>query len=134
MLSAFGATSAQPDPLDIAKAFMTHGIVYAVFMLMGVVADPDTGGFWQPAGWTPVRQPVSGLISNGDVSARNPIRTSQFWLLWLVLRCNVMAGMGIRERAPPIYSNFFPSGVGMAAATAGFVAILSLANMLGRFV
>ncbi|MDQ3761222.1 MAG: MFS transporter [Actinomycetota bacterium] len=34
---------------------------------------------------------------------------------------------------PGGYSDFFPSGTGLAAAAAGFVAILSLANMLGRF-
>jgi MFS family permease len=134
MLIAFGATGAHPDSLGIAKAFVIHGLVYAVFMSMGwlLIRVPADG--WQPAGWTPAPLPASGLISDGDVSARNAIRTPQFWLLWLVLCFNVTAGIGILERAAPIYSDFFPRGTGLAAAAAGFVAILSLANMLGRFV
>jgi hypothetical protein len=73
-------------------------------------------------------------MGDGDVSARTAIRTPQSWLLWAVLCVNVTAGIGILERAAPIYSDFFASGAGQAAAAAGFVAILSLANMLGRFV
>jgi MFS family permease len=49
----------------------------------------------------------------------------------------VTAGIGILERANPIYQDFFrdasPAQTLTAAATA-FVSILSLANMFGRFV
>jgi len=134
MLIAFGATGTHADPVGIAKAFGIHGIVYAVFMSMGWLLIRVPADNWRPAGWIPALQPAGGLISDGDVSARNAIRTPQFWLLWVVLCFNVTAGIGILERAAPIYSDFFPRGTGLAAAAAGFVAILSLANMLGRFV
>jgi Na+/melibiose symporter-like transporter len=133
MLIAFGATGAHPDPLGIAKAFLVHGIVYAVFMSMGLLIRVPADS-WRPPGWATAPQPADELICNDDVSARNAIRTPQFWLLWVVLCFNVTAGIGILERAAPIYSDFFPRGVGLAAAAAGFVAILSLANMLGRFI
>jgi MFS family permease len=134
MLIAFGATGAHPDPGGIAKAFVIHGIGYAVFMSVGwlLIRVPADG--WKPAGWEPTPHPVGGLISAGNVAARNAIRTPQFWLLWVVLCFNVTAGIGILERAAPIYTDFFPGGGGLTAAAAGFVAILSLANMLGRFV
>ena len=48
---------------------------------------------------------------------------------------NVTAGIGILERAAPIYSDFFPDAASpqaLAAAAAGFVAMLSLANSVGR--
>jgi MFS family permease len=134
MLTAFGATGAHPDPMGIAKAFLIHAAAYAVFMSMGWLLIRVPADNWRPAGWTPALQPAGELISDGDVSARNAIRTPQFWLLWVVLCFNVTAGIGILERAAPIYSDFFPRGTGLAAAAAGFVAILSLANMLGRFV
>ena len=38
------------------------------------------------------------------------------------------------ERAAPIYTDFFPAGAGLVATAAGFVAILSLSNMLGRVI
>jgi MFS family permease len=134
MLTAFGATGAHPDPGGIAKAFFVHGVIYAVFMSMGWLLIRVPADDWKPAGWEPTPQPVGGLISAGNVSARNAIRTPQFWLLWVVLCFNVTAGIGILERAAPIYSDFFPGGAGLTAAAAGFVAILSLTNMLGRFV
>jgi MFS family permease len=134
MLVAFGATGTHPNPLGIAQAFVIHGIVYAVFMSVGWLLIRVPADSWRPAGWTSAPQAADGLIRDGDVSARNAIRTPRFWLLWVVLCFNVTAGIGILERAAPIYSDFFPGGVGLAAAAAGFVAILSLANMLGRFV
>ena len=134
MLIAFGATGTHADPVGIAKAFLIHGIGYAVFMSMGWLLIRVPADSWRPAGWTPAPQPAHGMTSNGNVSARNAIRTPQFWLLWVVLCFNVTAGIGILERAAPIYSDFFPRGAGLAAAAAGFVAILSLANMLGRFI
>ncbi|MGH3973367.1 MAG: OFA family MFS transporter [Pseudonocardiaceae bacterium] len=134
MLTAFGATGADPDPGGIAMAFLIHGIGYAVFMSVGWLLIRVPADDWKPAGWQPTPQPAGSLISAGNVSAGNAIKTPQFWLLWVVLCFNVTAGIGILERAAPIYTDFFPDGTGLAAAAAGFVAILSLANMLGRFV
>ncbi|MGH3826331.1 MAG: OFA family MFS transporter [Pseudonocardiaceae bacterium] len=132
MLSAFGATGAHPDPGGIATAFLILGAGYAVFMSLGWLLIRVPARDWRPAGWQPTADPVSGLISAGSVTARNAIRTPQFWLLWVVLCFNVTAGIGILERAAPIYTDFFPRGSGLTASAAGFVAILSLANMLGR--
>jgi MFS family permease len=132
MLKSFG-----PDSSGIAQAFLVHGLVYAVFMSLGVllVRVPPDG--WKPAGWTaPAPSTVRPLISGADVSARNAIRTPQFWCLWVLLCCNVTAGIGILEKAAPMVTDFFSgtsAPVGVSAA-AGFVAVLSLANMSGRFV
>jgi MFS family permease len=134
MLTAFGATGAHPDPGGIAKTFLIHGLGYAVFMSVGWLLIRVPAEDWKPTGREPTSQPSGSLISAGDVSARNAIRTPQFWLLWVVLCFNVTAGIGILERAAPIYADFFPGGAGLTAAAAGFVAILSLANMLGRFI
>ena len=137
MLAAFGATGPNAQASGIAKAFLIHGIVYAAFMSMGwlLIRVPPEG--WRPAGWDPATAHRRGLESTGNVSARNAIKTPQFWLLWVVLCFNVTAGIGILERAAPLYQDFFrdstPARV-LVAAAAGFVAILSLANMLGRFV
>ena len=71
------------------------------------------------------------------VRAAEAIRTRQFWLLWVVLFCNVTAGIGILEQAAPMIQDFFREGdtsTVTAAAAGGFVGVLSLANMAGRFV
>ena len=64
------------------------------------------------------------------MSARNAIKTAPFWLLWIVLFTNVTAGIGILENAKPMIEDYFPQIT--AAAAAGFVGLLSLANMAGR--
>ncbi len=73
-------------------------------------------------------------MAGGRVSANNAIKTPQFWLLWVVLCLSVTAGISILEKASPIYQDFFPAPgmAAAAAAAAGYVAMLSLANMLGR--
>jgi MFS family permease len=71
------------------------------------------------------------MITSGNVTATNAIKTPQFWLLWTVLFCNVTAGIGILEQAAPMIQDFFGSVT--AAAAAGFVGLLSICNMSGRF-
>src|SRR6202041_1244953 len=55
------------------------------------------------------------------------------WLLWLILCMNVTAGIGILEQASPMIQDLFRGRVS-AVAAAGFVGLLSLFNMGGRFV
>ncbi|WP_426500826.1 OFA family MFS transporter [Streptomyces sp. D54] len=124
MLESFGG-----DTSGIALAFLVHGLVYAVFMLLGVVlvrvprprAEERADG--RPA--TP---------DGPQVSARQALRTPQFWLLWVVLCMNVTAGIGILEKAAPMIADFFAdtSTPVSVTASAGFVALLSAANMAGR--
>ncbi|WP_460962399.1 L-lactate MFS transporter [Parasphingorhabdus pacifica] len=131
MLDSFGA-----DKSGIASTFLVHGLVYAVFMSLGVVLVRVPAEGWKPRGWEPAAPSSGQMISTADVSARNALRTPQFWLLWLVLCCNVTAGIGILEKAAPMIVDFFASSSTPIAAgsAAGFVALLSLTNMAGRFI
>ncbi|MFD8331475.1 OFA family MFS transporter [Streptomyces solisilvae] len=131
MLEAFGG-----DTSGIARTFLVHGLAYAVFMSLGVVLVRVPSEGWRPAGWTPRDDAGKRLVTTANVSARNAVRTPQFWLLWVVLCMNVTAGIGVLEKAAPMIQDFFhdtASPVSASAAT-GFVALLSLANMAGRFV
>jgi MFS family permease len=135
MLSGFGATGENAQASGIALAFLVHGVVYAVFMSVGWLLVRVPADDWRPAGWHPAEAKTGSLITTANVSANNAIRTPQFWLLWVVLCFNVTAGIGILERASPIFQDYFPdAGTEIAAAAAGFVAILSLSNMVGRIV
>ncbi|WP_030081579.1 OFA family MFS transporter [Streptomyces baarnensis] len=125
MLESFGS-----DTSGIALAFLVHGLSYAVFMLLGVllVRVPRPRAEQQEAGGT------ATATDGPRVSARQALRTPQFWLLWVVLCMNVTAGIGILEKAAPMITDFFSdtSTPVSAAAAAGFVALLSAANMAGR--
>jgi Na+/melibiose symporter-like transporter len=120
------------NPFDaIVPAFLTLGAAYLIFMMLGafVVRLPAEG--WQPEGWTPPAESETDTSqTTANVSATGAIRTPQFWLLWTVLFCNVTAGIGILEQASPMIQDYF-SDITPAAA-AGFVGLLSLANMGGR--
>ncbi|MFF0743703.1 OFA family MFS transporter [Streptomyces sp. NPDC004111] len=128
MLESFGA-----DDAGIATTFLVMGLSYAVFMSLGVLLVRVPPPVYAPAGWQPAAQPRA-LVTTADVSARNALRTPQFWCLWVVLCLNVTAGIGILEKAAPMIKDYFastPTPVS-ASAAAGFVALLSLANMTGR--
>ncbi|WP_197373892.1 L-lactate MFS transporter [Mycolicibacterium baixiangningiae] len=131
MLDAFGTQSA-----GIAKTFLVHGVVYAVFMSLGWLLVRVPRADWKPQGWTPPPVQENSIVTGGQVSANNAVKTPQFWLLWVVLCFNVTAGIGILEKASPIYQDYFPAAGAaagaLAAAAAGYVAMLSLGNMLGR--
>jgi MFS family permease len=101
-------------------------------MMLGAMAVRVPPDGWRPAGWTPREQGERSLITSANVTATNAIKTRPFWLLWLVLFCNVTAGIGILEQAAPMIQDFFPTVT--AAAAAGYVGLLSLCNMSGRFV
>jgi len=131
MLQAFGST-----PSGIGTSLLIHGLAYAVFMSLGVFLIRVPAEDWRPKGWTPPKDNGNKMMTTANVSAASAIRTPQFWCLWVVLCFNVTAGIGILEKASPMITDFFretSTPVG-AAAAAGFVALLSLTNMLGRFV
>jgi MFS family permease len=121
------------QPADaIAPAFLTLGIIYFVVMMLGAMTVRLPADGWKPAGWEPEARANDWMITKADVTASNAIRTPQFWLLWVVLCCNVTAGIGILEQASPMVQDHFDAV--SASAAAGFVGLLSLCNMSGRFV
>ena len=117
--------------------FVTLGIAYFVIMMFGVANVRIPPWDWRPAGFDPASVAAHPLVTSASVSASNAVRTRSFWLLWIVLFCNVTAGIGILEQASPMIQDFFrtagKSSVAVGAA-AGFVGLLSLFNMAGRFV
>jgi MFS family permease len=86
---------------------------------------------WKPEGWT-APQKATGMISTHSVTVKSAMKTPQFWLLWLVLALNTTAGIGILEQASPMIQDLFHGRV-LAVAAGGFVGVLSIFNMVGRF-
>ncbi|HEX4382361.1 MAG TPA: OFA family MFS transporter [Myxococcales bacterium] len=120
---------ATPTNLGVAQTMVAMGGIYFVIMMFGVFTVRVVPPGWKPAGWT-APTVHSKLITDAQVTAANAIKTPQFWLLWGVLFLNVSAGIGVLQTASPIIQQVM--GVAPAAA-AGFVGLLSIFNMLGRF-
>lgn len=118
--------------VGVGKSFIVLGLVYFCYMMFGSFMVRVPAADWKPAGYVPPAQ-ANGLITTANVTVDQAWRTPQFWLLWIVLCFNVTAGIGILEQASPMIQEMFPGKV-LAAAAGAFVALLSLFNMVGRFV
>jgi MFS family permease len=123
-LNAFGTTPAEA----IVPSFLALAGIYLVAMMLGsaTVRVPPPG--WTPDGSAP---PKVDPATEGH-TVEQAFRTPQFWLCWVVLFCNVTAGIGILNQAAPMIQDYFSTV--SAAAAAGFVGLLSLCNMVGRFI
>ena len=117
--------------IGVAETFVVLGVIYLVFMMVGaaIVRVPAPG--WRPAGWTPPARPPK-LVTTGNVYVYRALKTPQFWLIWSVLCLNVTAGIGVLGQASAMSQEMFPGKVS-AVAAAGFVGLMSLFNMAGRF-
>lgn len=130
-------TTSVADGHSVALLFLTFAVVYAIFMSFGALTVRVPADDWTPDGWDSSMVKEKPRVTTANVSASNSIRTPQFWLLWVVLFCNVTAGIGILEQAAPMIQDFFREGgdtTVAAAAAGGFVGVLSICNMAGRFV
>lgn len=112
-----------------SEAMLVMAALYSLFMLSGafIVRVPPEG--WKPAGWEP-KEHVKPLVTNANVAVDVAWKTPQFWMLWVVLCMNVSAGIGIIGQASPMIQDMFQVS---PAAAAGYVGLLSLCNLCGRF-
>ena len=141
----------------IWQTFVALAVIYALFMVCGSLGYRVPPSGWKPAGWTPPTSKANAMIASRHVHLNQAHKTPQFWLLWLVLCMNVSAGIGIIGAAAPMLQETFggaliaPAGVAehilgfadikkneslvalAAAVGAGFVGLISLFNIFGRF-
>ncbi len=116
----------------VLQSFVAMGLIYFCFILFGSFIVRVPAEDWKPTGYVvPTQQ--QHLITTANVALDQAWRTPQFWFLWVVLCFNVTAGIGILEQASPMIQEMFAGKITPAAA-GGFVALLSLFNMGGRFV
>ncbi|QSN65006.1 OFA family MFS transporter [Caballeronia sp. M1242] len=118
--------------VGVAETFLVLGVLYFISMTIGALAIRIPPADWKPAGWTPPAT-ANKMITKNHVHIDQALKTPQFYLLWLVLFLNVTAGIGVLGQASVMIQESFKSSI-TAGAAAGFVGLLSLFNMGGRFV
>jgi len=140
---------ASPAGVGVWQTFAVLAIGYLVFMLAGAFGFRVPTDGWRPAGWTPSAT-VHASISRFHVHLKDAHRTPQFWLVWGVLLLNVSASIGIIGVASPMLQEVFGGRLidkpgtlftafndsdktAAAAVGAGFVGLISLFNIGGRF-
>lgn len=136
--------------VGVWQTFCVMAAIYTVFMLAGTFGYRVPPANWAPEGWTPPAK-KSALITHRNVHLDDAHKTPQFWLIWVVLCLNVSAGIGVIAMASPMLQEIFggsligkpgisataldPAGKqAVTAIAAGFVGLLSLFNIGGRFV
>jgi MFS family permease len=137
-----------PTSVGVWETFVTMGVVYFVFMMIGAFAYRVSPVGWQPDGWTPPSEKKS-MITEHHVHLNDAHKTPQFWLIWWVLCLNVSAGIGVIGMASPMLQEIFAGKLiglpnlgfnalsgeqkaAIAAIAAGFAGLLSLFNIGGR--
>ncbi len=139
-----GAFIASPLSVWLMQKFSTptHVGVAETFIALGAHlfraspgSAPRSYAYRRRAGCPPAtrrRSQQQRLITKNDVFVYDALKTPQFWLIWWVLCLNVTAGIGVLGQASAMSQEMFPGKVS-AVAAAGFVGLLSLFNMGGRF-
>jgi MFS family permease len=141
---------ADTTQVGVWQTFLVLAVIYLTVMLLGAFGYRVPPEGWAPVNWTP---PADTQSATGrfHVHLRDAHRTPQFWLIWLVLLLNVSASIGIIGVASPMMQEIFGGrlighpGVlfiqfddgqkkAAAAVGAGFVGVISLFNIAGRFV
>jgi MFS family permease len=120
-----------PTHVGVAEAFIAMGVIYCCFMMVGAAIVRLPPPNWMPPGYVAPVQPKK-LITNNNVFVYQALKTPQFWLIWWVLCLNVTAGIGVIGQASAMSQEMFPGHI-TAVAAAGFVGLMSLFNMGGRF-
>ncbi len=114
----------------VAETMLAMGAIYFCFMIFGAFLVRIPHDDWLPEGYVP--RTTNAMITTKNVATNTALRTPQFWLQWIVLCMNTTAGIGILEQASPMIQEMFKGRVN-AAVAGGFVGLLSLFNMAGRF-
>lgn len=117
--------------VGVAQAFLVMGSVYSISMLIGAFSIRLPPKDWKPANWIP-KIDSKRMVTNRHVHIDQALKTPQFYLLWAILCLNVTAGIGILGQASVLIQEMFVGRITPEAA-AGFVGLLSLFNMGGRF-
>ncbi|MGA3156626.1 MAG: OFA family MFS transporter [Steroidobacteraceae bacterium] len=133
------------------QTFVTLGILYFIFMMGGAFGyrlPPSSR--WIPEGWQPPATKAAAMITPHVVRLNDAHKTPQFWLIWVVLCMNVSAGIGVLAMASPMLQEIFGGALighpglhradldatqlkTVATIGAGFIGLLSLFNIVGRF-
>ncbi len=136
--------------VGVTRTFLVFALGYFIFMMGGALGYRVPAPGWKPAGWTaPVAAAGSALNTLHHVHVSKVWGIPQFWLVWMVLCMNVSAGIGVLGMASPMLQEVFGGHLihqdirygdldkaGLAAiagVAAGFTALLSLFNIIGRF-
>ena len=146
LMNRFGAGVAARG---VWQTLAVMGGLYLVFMMAGAFGYRVPPANWAPDGLV-AKAAGRGMVTRGNVDLKDAHKTPQFWLIWACLCLNVSAGIGVLAVASPLLQVMFGGALAgtpgvrfadlgadgarqVATVAAGFVGLLSLFNIGGRF-
>ncbi len=138
-----------PTSVGVTATFLVLAAGYFIYMMAGAFGYRLPAPGWKPAGWTaPAAAAGKAMITTRHVHVSKVWGIPQFWLVWMVLCMNVSAGIAVLGMASPMLQEVFGGHLinqdvrfadldkagltAIAAVAAGFTALLSLFNIVGR--
>lgn len=138
-IMGFGFASLVSSPImarlivsvGIANTFYILGTIYFLLMFFSsrYLEQPPTG--WMPAGFkAAVDSGKKKIVADlSQLTANEAVKTSRFWMLWIMLFINITCGIAIISVASPMAQEI----AGMTPiAAATMVGLMGLFNGLGR--
>ncbi|GAC1363991.1 MAG: OFA family MFS transporter [Ktedonobacteraceae bacterium] len=114
--------------LKLGTTFVVLGIAYLIIVVVSAQFFNTAPEGYAPAGWTPsVRQ--QELRASRDFTLQEALSSPRWYILWLTLALNVVAGAALISVASPLAQKFTLVSAGVASA---LVVTISIFNGIGR--
>ncbi len=114
--------------IGIARTFAALGAVYLIAVAGSALFMKNPPDGYRPRGWQPASSQQAAR-SAGDYTLGEALRSWQWYALWAILFLNTTAGISIISQASPMAQEMTHA---TAAAAAGLVGLISIANGFGR--
>src|SRR5262245_8535785 len=114
--------------IGIPSTFAVLGLIYLVAVVGAALVMKNAPEGYRPKGWEP---PAAQLAARSakDYTLVEALRSWQWYALWTILFLNTTAGIAIISQASPMAQEMTHV---TAAAAAGLVGLISIANGSGR--
>ena len=108
------------DGIGVPMTLLIFGCIFFVAVLVSAqfMKNPPAG--YVPEGWVP---PANAPAAEGTTLGQ-AVRSKHFYICWLMLFVNVMAGMAVISQASPMAQDFMPGTVADTAALAGILMLV----------
>jgi len=113
--------------VGLPTTFAILGAAYLVLVTGAALFMKNPPDGYRPAGWQPPAQQTARAAR--DFTLGEALRTWQWYALWAILFLNTSAGISIISQASPMAQEITHA---TAAAAAGLVGLISIANGSGR--
>jgi len=115
-------------PFGLGTTFVILGIAYLIIVVVSAQFFQTAPEGYAPEGWTPSVQQQE-LRAKHDFTLREALSSPRWYVLWLTLALNVIAGAALISVASPLAQKFTLVSAGVASA---LVVTISIFNGVGR--